>query len=91
MLLDVGYISVAARVDRAMSSLGWGQGLSPLCSFACTAVALSIWSCACPDDVVRVSSIFVQSLTPSSHREARCFNSLFAYRRGWHWVRSCVE
>ena len=35
---DAGSISVAARVDRAESSLGWGRGLSPLCGFACTAV-----------------------------------------------------
>jgi len=65
---DAGRVSVVARVDRAMSSLGWGRVLSPLCSFACTDVALSIRSCVCPDDVVRDSSILVQSLTPSSHR-----------------------
>jgi len=56
--------SVVARVDRAMSSLGWGRGLSSLCSFACTAATLSISSCVCPDDVVRDSRILVQSLTP---------------------------
>ena len=57
---DAGSISVAARVDRSMSSLGWGRGLSPLCSFACTVDTLSIWSCVCPDDVVRDFSILVQ-------------------------------
>ena len=64
---DDGSVSVAARVDRAVSSLGWGRGLSPLCSFACTAITLSIWSCVCPDDVVRDYSILVQSLTLSTH------------------------
>ena len=61
---DASGVSVVARVDRAISSLGWGRYLSPLCSFACTVVALSIRSCVCPDDVVRDSSILVQSLTP---------------------------
>ena len=56
---DVGSVSVLASVERAMSSLGWGRGLSPLCSFACIAVALSIRSCVCPDVVVRDSSILV--------------------------------
>ena len=56
---DAGSVSVVARVDRTNSSLGWGRGLSPVCSFACTVVALSIWSCVCPDDVVCVSSILV--------------------------------
>ncbi len=87
---DVDSISVAARVDRAMFSLGWGRDLSPLCSFACTAIALSIWSCFCPVDVVLVSSILVQS-PPPSHRGARCIKSLSTYRRGWHWVRGCLE
>jgi len=50
---------VVARVDRAMSSLGWGRGSSPQCSFASTAVALSIRSYVCPDDVVFNSSILV--------------------------------
>jgi hypothetical protein len=79
---DVGSISVAARVDRAISSLGWGRGLFPLSSFACTVVTLSIWRCVCPDGVVCDSSILVQSLTHSSHRGAKCFRSLFAYLRG---------
>ncbi len=30
---DDGSIRMASRVDRAVSSLGWGRGLSPLCSF----------------------------------------------------------
>ena len=76
---DASSISVVARVDRAVFSLGWGRDLSPLCSFVCTAVALSIWSCVCPDGVVRVSSILVQSLTPTSHRGTDCFKSLSAY------------
>jgi len=62
---DVGSISVVAKVDRAVSSLDWGRGLSPLSSFAFTVLALSIWSCVCPDGVVRVSSILFQSITPS--------------------------
>ena len=70
---NVGSISVAARVDRVVSSLGWGRGFSPLCSFACTDVALSIWSRVCHDGVVLVSSILVQSLTPSSHKGGRVF------------------
>ncbi len=37
-----GCVSVVARVDRAISSLGRGRGLSPVCSFACTALAFSI-------------------------------------------------
>jgi hypothetical protein len=32
----------------------------------------------------------VQSLIPSSHRGTKCFKSLYAYLRGWHWVRSCL-
>ena len=64
---NAGTVSVVARVVKAMSSLGCGRGLSPLCSFACIADVFSIKSCVCPDDVVRVSSILVQSLTPSSH------------------------
>ncbi len=60
--------SVAAKVDRAVSSLVWGQDLLPLCSFACTAYALRICSCVRPDGVICVSSILVQSLTPSSRR-----------------------
>jgi hypothetical protein len=84
---DAGSVSVVARVDRAMSSLGWGRGLSPLCSFACIVVALSIRSCVCPDDVVRDSSILVQSLTPSSHRGGKCFKSMSAYLRVWYLVR----
>ena len=39
---DAGCVSVVARVDRAISSLGRGRGLSPVCSFACTALAFSI-------------------------------------------------
>ncbi len=61
---DAGCISVSARVDRAIYSLGWGRGLSPLCSFARTVVTLIICICVCPDCVVRDSSILVQSLTP---------------------------
>ena len=87
---DAGSVSVVARVDRANYSLGWGRGLSPVCSFACTAVALSIWSCVCPDDVVCVFSILVQSLTPSPHRGAKCFKSLSAYRRSWHRARTSL-
>ena len=79
---DAGDISVAARVDMAVSSVGWGRGLSPLCSFACTAITLSIWSCVCPDGVIRVYSILVQLLTPSSHRGAKCLKSLYAHLRG---------
>jgi len=56
---DAGSVSVVARVDRTMSSLEWGRGLSSLCSFTCTDVALSIRSCVCPDGVVRDSSILV--------------------------------
>ena len=55
----VGSIRVAARIDRAVSSLWWGRGLSPLCSFACTVVTLSIWRCVCAVGVLRVSSISV--------------------------------
>ncbi len=56
---DVGSVSVVARVDRAISSVGWGRGLSPLSSFACTVVALSTRSCVCTADVVCDSSILV--------------------------------
>ena len=31
-----GSVSVVVSVDIALSSLGWGLGLSPECSFACT-------------------------------------------------------
>ena len=64
--------------------------MSPVCSFACTAIASSIWICVCPDVVVCDSSILVQSLNPSSHRGAKCFNILSAYRRGWHRDRSSL-
>ena len=39
---DACVVSVVARVDRANASLGRGRGLSPVCSFACIAVAFSI-------------------------------------------------
>ena len=39
---DAGCVSVEARVDRATSNLGVGRGLSPVWSFACTALAFSI-------------------------------------------------
>ena len=87
---DAGIASVVARVDRAMSSLRWGRGLPPLCSSACTAVALSIRSCDCPGDILRDCSLLVQSLTPFSHNGAKCFKSLSAYLRGWHLVRSSL-
>ena len=77
-----GCVSVVARVDRVVSSLGGGWGLSPVCSFACTALAFSISICFCPAAVVCVSSRLVQSHTPSSHRGARCFRSLSAYLKG---------
>ena len=87
---DAVSVSVLARVNRANSSLGWGRGLSPVCSFACIVVAFSIRICVCPDVVVCDSSILVQSFSPCSHRGAKCFKSLSAYRRGWHWVRSSL-
>ena len=87
---DAGRVSVVARVVRADSSLGWGRGLSPVCSLACTAFALSIWICVCPDVVGCDSRILVQSLTPSSHRGAKCFKSLSAYLRGWHRARTSL-
>ena len=39
---DAGCVSVVARVDRAISNLGRGRGLSPVFSLACTALAFSI-------------------------------------------------
>jgi len=87
---DAVSIRVAARVDRAMSSSWLGRGLCPLCSYACTVVTLNILICVCPEGVVLISRILVQSLTPFSHRGARCFNSLSAYLRGWHRFRSCL-
>ena len=87
---DAGSVSVVARVDRASWSLGWGRGLSPVCSFACIVVAFSIRICVCPVGVVCDSSILVQSSSPSSHRGAKCFKSLCAYRRGWPRVRSSL-
>ena len=56
---DAGSVSVVARVDKEMSSLRCGWGLSPLCIFACIGVVLSIRNCVCPDDVVRDFSILV--------------------------------
>ena len=87
---DDGSVNVVDRVDRANASLGWGRGLSPVSSFACIAVAFSIWVCVCPDVVVCVSSILDQSFSPSSHRGAKCFRSLSAYRRGWHRALSSL-
>ncbi len=40
---DAARASAAARVDKTVSSLVAGRYLFPLCSFACTAVALSMW------------------------------------------------
>ncbi len=62
---DVGRCSVVDRVDRVVSSLVGGRGLSPLCSFACTAGELRILSCVRPDYVIRVSSI-LSSHSPST-------------------------
>ena len=87
---DAGSVSVVASVDMAISSLGCGRGFSLVCSFECTAVALSINSCVGPVGDVCDSSIRVQSLIPSSHRGAKCFRSLSAYRRDWHLVRSSL-
>ncbi len=87
---DAGWVSVVARADRATSNLGWGRGLSPVCSFACAALAFSICICFCSHVVVCDSSILDQSLSPSSHRGAKCFRSLSEYRRGWHRVRSSL-
>ena len=84
---DTGSVSVVARVDRPNSSLGWGRGLSPVCSFAFIAVAFSIWICVCPDAVVCDYRNLVKTFSPSSHRGAKYFKSLFAYRRGWHRAR----
>jgi hypothetical protein len=56
---DADRSRVAARVGRVVSSLVWGRDLSPLYSFACIDVTLSIWSFICPDGVVRVSNIAV--------------------------------
>ena len=80
----VGSIRVVARDARARSSLWWNRGLSPMCSLSCTVFTLSIWSCVCPDGVVRGYSILVLSLTFSSHRGARCFKSVSVYLRVWH-------
>ena len=79
---DARSVNVVASVDRANVSLGCGRGLSPASSFACTVVALSIRSCVRPVGVVCVSSIWAQSLIPSSHRGAKCFKSLSAYIGG---------
>ena len=87
---DAGSVSVVARVDRANSSLGRGRGVSPVCSFACIAIAFSIWICICPDAVVCDYSILVHSLNPTSHKGAKCFKSLSAHRRGWHQARSSL-
>ena len=46
-----GDVSVVARIDMANASLGCGRGLSPVCSFAWSAVAFCIWICRCPDVV----------------------------------------
>ncbi len=85
-----GSNSLAAVDNRVVPSLVWGRALSPLCSFACTVVALSIWSCVYPDGVVRFSIIVVHTLTPSSRRGAMYFNSICGYLRGWHWFRRCL-
>ena len=87
---DVGSACVIAKVEMALSSLVLGRVLSPLCSFACTTVSLSLCIFGCPCDVVRVSNTCVQSLAPSSHRGARCFKNWSAYLRGWHWFRNCL-
>ena len=90
---DAGITSVASKIEMALSNLAvgpLGRVLSPLCSFAYTVAALSMCIYGCPCGVVRFSNNCVQSLAPSSHRGAKCFNSRFAYLRGWHWFRSCL-
>ncbi len=81
---DAGSASVAAKVEMALSNLAVGRVLSLLCSFVRLGASLSMCICGCPCGVARFSNICVQSLAPSSHRRARCFNSLSTYLRGWH-------
>jgi hypothetical protein len=59
-------------------------------SFACIAFTFNMYTSACPAGVICFSRISVQSVTPSPHRGARCFNSLSEYLRGWHWFRICL-
>jgi hypothetical protein len=64
---DARSVRVAARVDRSVPSLLVGRDLSPLYSFACIVVALSMWNRVCPCGVIRFSNNVVQYLTPSFH------------------------
>jgi hypothetical protein len=50
-----GSASVALSVDSAFFRLVVGLDISPLCSLACTAVALSMYMWVCPCLVVRFS------------------------------------
>ena len=88
---DSGSASDDLRIDSAASRLVVGRGLSPLCSLACSAVALSFYIWVCPCGGVQFSSNGVYSLTPSSQRGAKYFRSLPTYLRGWHyWCNSCL-
>ena len=45
----------------------------------------------CPSGVVCFYRIGVQSVTPSSHRGAKCFSSLSDKLSGRHWVLMCLS
>ena len=85
-----GKVRVVLSVYSASSRLFFGRCLSPLCSFACIAFAVSMYMSVRPSKVVCFSRIGVQSETPSSHRGASFFNSMSEYLSEWHWFRSCL-
>ena len=75
-----GSLKVALRVNSDFSRLVGGRALPPLCSLARIAYVFSMYMRVCAFVVVRRSSNGVPSLTPSSHRGARCLmSSLYEY------------
>ena len=58
---------------------------SPLLRLAWIALVLSMMTSICPVGVKCFSRIGVQSVTPSSHSGARCFNILSEKFSGRHW------
>ena len=79
------------RVDKAISRLLLMRYWSPHLRLAWIAFVLSMCTSVCLADVVCFSRIGVQSVTPSSHNEARCFNNLSQKLSGRHWFLICLS
>ena len=64
---------------------------SPLLRLAWIVLVLSMMTSICLVGVKCFSRIGVQSVTPSSHTGARCFNSLSEKFSGRHWFLICLS